>query len=241
MALFRGSTILKKWIILAAFAAIVAPAQAKQRTVVEELPKEIVDNNHVATVEVVIAETAQEKLQALEAKAAEKRVEARLPAYDAASATGRPDKDSYATLPFAAMFPLVMQDVTQEWGLADGKGTPIKLRVTVESIKTANAAMALLIGSSDQLAGKVDVLDALGVQELGSFYVHVINSHGGWGGLLMRGSGIREKLVQEFALESARILTGSTKKDWKKRVKARQKADEAAAKAAGSLPPVGGQ
>jgi hypothetical protein len=113
--------------------------------------------------------------------------------------------------------------------------------VTVESIKTANAAMALLVGSSDQLAGKVDVLDAQGGQELGSFYVHVINSHGGWGGLLMRGSGIREKLAQEFALESARILTGSTKKDWKKRVKARQKADEAAAKTAAAPPPVGGQ
>jgi hypothetical protein len=37
------------------------------------------------------------------------------------------------------------------------------------------------------------------------------------------------------------MLTGSTKKDWKKRVKARQKADEAVAKAAGSQPPVGGQ
>lgn len=232
---------MKKLIILAAFAAIIAPAQAKQRTVVEELPKEIVDNNHVSAVEIVITDTAQEKLQPLEAKAAEKRTDAHLPAYDAATATSRPNKDSYATLPFAVMFPLVMQDVTQEWGLTEGKGTPVKLRVTVDSIKTANAAMALLVGSSDQLAGKVDVLDAEGRQELGSFYVHVINSHSGWGGLLMRGSGIREKLAQEFALESSRILTGSTKKDWKKRVKARQKADEAATKTAVVPAPVVGQ
>jgi hypothetical protein len=39
----------------------------------------------------------------------------------------------------------------------------------------------------------------------------------------MRGSGVREKLVEEFALESSRILTGSTKKDWKKRLKANEK------------------
>ena len=121
------------------------------------------------------------------------------------------------------MFPLVMQDVTREWGLTEGKGTPVKLRITIETAKTANAGMALLIGSSDELAGKVHVLDAEGAQSLGSFYVHVLNTHGGWGGLLMRGGGIREKLAEEFALESARILTGSTKKDWKKRIKQREK------------------
>jgi hypothetical protein len=230
---------MKKLIVLAALAAMITPVQAKQRTVVEELPKEIVDNNHVAQVEIVIAETAQEKLRTLEIKAAEKRSQAGLPAYDPAAVTERPGSDSYDTLPFAAMFPLVMQDVTREWGLTEGKGTPVKLRVTIESIKTANAAMALLISSSDQLAGKVDVLDPQGGQELGSFYVHVLNSHGGWGGLLMRGSGIREKLAQEFALESARILTGSTKKDWKKRVKAR-KTNEVAANIATSAP-AGGQ
>ena len=88
--------------------------------------------------------------------------------------------------------------------------------------------MAILISSSsDELAGKVDVFNAAGDQNIGSFYVHVVNSHGGWAGMLMRGGGVREKLAHEFALESARILTGSTKKDWKKRLKQRETASKA--------------
>ena len=207
---------MNKWIILAALAAIAAPAHAKQRTVIDALPQEIINNNHIVGVEVVVADTAQEKLQVLEAKAAGKRAAAGLGEYDAAGATERPGKQSYATLPFSVMFPLVMQDVTREWGLTPGKGTPVKLRVTLESIKTADAGMAILIGSSDQLAGTVDVLDAQGTQQLGSFYVHVVNTHGGWGGMLMRGGGVREKLAEEFALESARVLTGSSRKNRKK-------------------------
>lgn len=216
---------MKYWMLAAALFAASTAAQAKQRTVIEDLPKEIVDNNHVAAVEVIIADTAKAKLEKIEAKAVEKRTEAGLAAYDPATATIRPAQAEYATLPFEVMFPLVMQDVTRDWGLTDGKGVPVKLRVTVETIKTANAAMAILISSSsDELAGKVDVFNAAGDQNIGSFYVHVVNSHGGWAGMLMRGGGVREKLAHEFALESARILTGSTKKDWKKRVKDREKA-----------------
>ncbi|WP_336963976.1 hypothetical protein [Sphingobium aquiterrae] len=221
---------MKKIVILAAFLAMGTVAHAKQRTVIEDLPKEIIDNNHVATVEVSIADTAKEKLDKIELKAAEKRKEAGLAPYDAALVSGHPSKDSYDTLPFEVMFPLVMQDVTHEWGLTEEKGTPITLRVTVETIKTANAAMAILLSSSsDELAGKVEVLNAQDGQSIGSFYVHVVNSHGGWGGMLMRGGGIREKLAEEFSLESARILTGSTKKDWKKRLKAREEATKVAA------------
>lgn len=219
---------MKYLMLAAALFAASTTAQAKQRTVIEDLPKEVVDNNHVASVEVVIADTAKAKLDKIEAKAAEKRTEAGLAAYDPAAASTRATQAEYATLPFEVMFPLVMQDVTREWGLTEGKGVPVKLRITVEMIKTANAAMAILISSSsDELAGKVDVFNAAGDQNIGSFYVHVVNSHGGWAGMLMRGGGIREKLAHEFALESARILTGSTKKDWKKRVKQKEAASKA--------------
>jgi hypothetical protein len=198
---------------------------AKQRTVIEQLPTELVDNAHVATVEVIVAETAKEKLAQLEAKAAEKRVSAGLAPFDIATSPIPTSKDEFPTVPFEVMFPLVLKTVTQEWGLTEGKGTPVKLRVNIEMIKTANAAMAILLfPSSDELAGIVEVLSVDGTKTLGSFYVHVVNMHSGWGGMLIRGGGIREKLVEEFGLESSRILTGSTKKDWKKRVKERQKA-----------------
>jgi hypothetical protein len=121
---------------------------------------------------------------------------------------------------------LVLRDVTRKWGLNPERGgKAVNLRVTVENIKTANAGMALLLSSSDELSGEVVVLDPATQQPLGSFYVQVVNSHGGLAGLAMRGGGVREKLVEEFALESSRILTGSIKKDWKKRVKATEQAE----------------
>jgi hypothetical protein len=209
-------------------------AAAKQRTVVEQLPADIVDRNYVDQVEVIVSDSATKKMAELESKASEKRAEAGLAPFGAEA--GTVSRDQYATVPFAAMAPLVMRDVTRKWGLTPERGgKPVNLRVTVESIKTANAGMALLMSSSDELSGEVVVLDPATQQQIGSFYVQVVNSHGGLAGLAMRGAGVREKLVEEFALESSRILTGSTKKDWKKRVKESEGAEKEAAKATGSV------
>lgn len=199
--------------------AVLDPAAAKQRTVIEQLSPEFVDKNYVDQIEVIVADTATKKMTELETKATEKRAAAGLAPYTAD--TPAPAQNQYATLPFATMMPFVMRDVTRKWGLTQERGgKPVNLRITVENIKTANAGMALLIGSSDELSGEVVVLDPATQQQIGNFYVQVVNSHGGLAGLAMRGDGIREKLVEEFALESSRILTGSTKKDWKKRLKA---------------------
>jgi|TARA_R110000868_G_scaffold402710_3_gene679280 hypothetical protein len=218
----------KKSLLAAALAVAVVmpasfnPAVARQRTVIEQLPPEIVDKNYVDQVEVVLADTATAKMTELDAKAGEKRSEAGLATYDPSGQV--PSQDQYATLPFSSMMPFVMRDVTRKWGLTQERGgKAVNLRITIENIKTANAGMALLLGSSDELSGEVVVLDPVTQQQIGNFYVQVVNSHGGLAGLAMRGSGVREKLVEEFALESSRILTGSTKKDWKKRLKADEK------------------
>lgn len=220
--------------LLAAVAIVpasVTPAVAKQRTVIEKLPADIIDKNYVGQVDVTVADTASKKMAELEAKANEKRAQAGLAAFTNADASI--PADQYASVPFAAMMPAVMRDVTRKWGLTKERGgRPINLAVTIENIKTANAGMALLLGSADELSGEVMVIDAGTQAQLGSFYVQVVNSHSGLAGLAMRGGGIREKLAEEFALESSRILTGSTKKDWKKRVKASEQA--AKAKADGS-------
>lgn len=210
-------------------------AFAKQRTVIEQLPPEMVDKNYVDQVEVIVADTAQEKMAKLEEKAAEKRAEAKLAAWTPATDGAAPPAGQYATIPFTGMMPFVMRDVTRKWGLTPERaGKAVNLRITIENIKTANAGMALLMGSSDELSGEVIVLDPANQKQIGNFYVQVINSHSGLAGLAMRGGGIREKLAEEFALESSRILTGSTKKDWKKRVKADQKATEDKVKAGGT-------
>lgn len=223
---------MKAHLVVAALLAAVAvtpvsltPAIAKQRTVIEQLPADIIDRNYVEQVQVVIAETASKKMTELEAKASEKRAAAGLAAFTAADASI--PADQYAGVPFAAMMPAVMRDETRKWGLTKERGgKPVNLVVTIENIKTANAGMALLMGSADELSGEVAVIDAATQAQLGSFYVQVINSHSGLAGLAMRGGGIREKLAEEFALESARILTGSTKKDWKKRIKAAEQAQK---------------
>lgn len=200
------------------------PAMAKQRTVIEQLPPEVIDKNFVENVEVIVADTAAKKMADLEIKAGEKRKEAGLATFDATAAA--PAREEYATVPFASMMPFVMRDVTRKWGLTPERGgKAIDLRITIENIKTANAGMALLLSSADELSGEVVVLDAATRQQIGSFYVQVLNNHGGLAGLAMRGGGVREKLVEEFALESSRILTGSTKKDWKKRLKATEQAE----------------
>jgi hypothetical protein len=234
---------MNKYVLAAGFPALVFAASvpltssafAKQRTVIEQLPPEIVDKNYVDQVEVIVADTAQEKMAKLEEKAAEKRAGAKLAAWTPATDGAAPPAEQYATIPFTAMMPFVMRDVTRKWGLTpEHHGKAVNLRVTIENIKTANAGMALLMGSSDELSGEVIVLDPATQRQIGNFYVQVINSHGGLAGLAMRGGGIREKLVEEFALESSRILTGSTKKDWKKRVKAEQKAAEDKVQASGT-------
>lgn len=216
------------------------PAMAKQRTVIEQLPPDLVDRNYVDKVEVIVADTAAKKMAELESKANDKRTEAGLsPFVDGEVSLPR---DQYATVPFAAMMPRVMRDVTRKWGLtAERGGKPVDLRVMVEGIRTANAGMALLLGSSDELSGEVVVFDSSTGQRVGNFYVQVVNSHGGLSGLAMRGAGIREKLVEEFALESSRILTGSTKKDWKKRVKAIERAEKESQAAKASRSGVDGQ
>jgi len=195
--------------IFAAFALVATPAAAKQRTSIVALPADVVANNHVAAVEVEVVEDALKNFDTHEAKAAEKRTAKKLTAFDPASAE-RPKEDDYGTLPFKTMFPLVMEDVTREWGLTGGQ--PVKLYVRINQLQTANAGMAMLIGSSDTMSGVVTVQDPATNAELGSFYINVVNSHSGWGGMLMRGGSIREKLAEEFALETSRMLTGRKKK-----------------------------
>lgn len=201
-------------------------AVAKERQIVDPLTAGLVSDNHVVAVEVIVAATAAEKMAEFEKKAAEKRTAtpttpiAAIPtATDNTvgmplASVARPQKEQYDTLPFSQMFPLVIEDVTRQWGLVTGR--PIKLTITVDTLKTANAGMAMLIGSSDQLAGMVAISDPVTNEKLGSFYIDVLNSHSGLMGLAMRGAGIREKLAEEFSLQTSRVLTGRKSKTPKK-------------------------
>lgn len=196
-----------KAILGAICGALLLTACVKPVQVVTPVSQNIVGNSRVVATSVAIDETAQEPMAALEAIAVEKRQEAGLPPANPAVAPGqRPLSETYSTLPFAQMFPLVMEDVTQERGLTSGRD--IRLQVTIETIKMANTGMAMLLGSADQLAGNVEVFDAANGEALGEFYVDVVNGHSGLFGMAIRGSGVRESLSEEFALQVSRQLTG---------------------------------
>ena len=163
----------------------------------------------ISDVEVALSPLAREVMDRFEAKAAEKRAEAGLPAADpSAEPTNVPD-GQYDTLPFAQMFELVVKDVARDKGLTTGR--PLRVKVEIDTLKTANAGMTILAGSSDQLAGQVEIVDAQSGERLGEFYVDVINAHSGLLGLAMRGGGVREKLANEFAGHIVKQLTGKGK------------------------------
>lgn len=191
-------------------AMLALTACVKPVNVVQPLAAALQRQVVVAEVDVKLSPLAQGTMDKFEGKAAEKRAAAGLPPVDpAATPAARPPQDQYSTLPFGQMFELVVQDVTRQNGLASGR--PVKLQVEIDTLKTANAGMALLAGSSDQLAGNVRILDPQTNERLGEFYVDVINSHSGLLGLAMRGGGIREELAEEFALHIARQLNGKGK------------------------------
>lgn len=160
----------------------------------------------ISDVQVTLSPLAQTLMNKFEEKAAEKRASAGLPPADpSVEPSSAPPRDQYDTLPFAQMFELVVKDVAEEKGLTTGR--PLRVEVEIDTLKTANAGMAILAGSSDQLAGQVRILDAHSNERLGEFYVDVINSHSGLLGLAMRGGGIREKLSNEFAGYIVKQLT----------------------------------
>lgn len=188
--------------------AACAPAPVQ---VVQSLPAAVQNGVVVQDVDVSLSLLARDAMVKFEEKAREKRTAAGLAAIAAdAELVARPPADEYATLPFNHMMALVIQDVTRDWGLASGR--PVRLAVEIDTLKTANAGMAVLAGSSDQLSGSVKVLDFASGEKLGEFYVDVINAHSGLLGLAMRGGGIREKLAEEFALHVSQQLTGRKSK-----------------------------
>lgn len=192
-----------KWMVVALTLVAAQPLAAKALKIVTPLAAGVVGANHVVAVDVTVGEAAAKTVAALEAKAAAKRSAAGLSPADPAAGEAT---DPYATLPLARMLPLEIRDVTTKWGLTGGRA--VKLAVTVDTLKTADAGMAMLLGSADQLAGLVSVSDADTGAALGEFYVDVVNFRSGMLGLALRGSGVREKLAAEFAKHIGEALSG---------------------------------
>lgn len=193
-----------------AAALLLSACAPKAVDVLMPVPASVRNASMVTDLDVKLSPLAAELMEKFEAKARGKRAEAGLPPVDpAVEPAVAPSRDEYSTLPFNQMLELMVKDITRKRGLDSGR--PLRLAVEIDTLKTADAGMTILAGSSDQLAGSVAVLDAQSGQKLGEFYIDVINTHSGLLGLAMRGGGIREELAEEFAIHIARQLTGKSK------------------------------
>jgi hypothetical protein len=112
-------------------------------------------------------------------------------------------------LPFATLFDKEVKDAARAHGL-DG-GRPLLVTVEMDVLRIPDVAMAVL-GRSDRLAGQVRVEDARTGDRLALFYVTVDKAHSGLIGLAVRGGGVREKLVREFAARIAGQLAAPGKR-----------------------------
>lgn len=112
-------------------------------------------------------------------------------------------------LPFARLFDKAVKEASRARGL-DG-ARPLIVTVEMDALRIPDAAMAVL-GRSDRLAGQIRVADARSGDRLALFYVTVDKQHSGLIGLAMRGGGVREKLVREFAARIADQLAGPRRK-----------------------------
>jgi hypothetical protein len=108
-----------------------------------------------------------------------------------------------AALPFAKLFDQAVKEATRARGLQTGRALIVTIEMDV--LRIPDAAMAVL-GRSDRLAGQVRVEDARTGERLALFYVTIDKPHSGLIGLAVRGGGVREKLVREFAARIAEQL-----------------------------------
>ena len=157
----------------------------------------------VVDVEVSLTQTAGERMQKFDEKAAKTRTDEGLPVWT--EGMQKPEREHYETLPFQTMFAYMVEDVLQERGVMGPE--KVRLNVEIDTLKTANAAMMWLAGDSDQLAGMVSVHDVDSNVKLAEFYVDTTNSNAGLLGIAIRGGGVREKLTAEFAGHVAKQLT----------------------------------
>jgi hypothetical protein len=211
----KGSHVRRFFVFLALLWSSMAMAQDARR-IVEPLDPAIIDNAAIVDVSVKAAPTAEAAIAKFD-KAAAKKASRQRPSATAAASTaggnsagvGRPD---YSALPFAQMFPKVMQDIAEEFHLTGSRR--ISLAVTIDTVKLPNGMMAIIASSSEQIAGMVEVRDADDGRPLGLYHIDVINEVGGAFGLEAVAHGpSREFLAREFSREAVRVLAGRKSRD----------------------------
>ena len=178
-------------ILLPALLAIALAGCAPTTDELLPIPASIKGASTVADIEIVVMKPAEAAVARLNGTAPPE--------------PGRPAPARAAPppVPFEQMLSAAIRDATRQRGLTSGR--PLKLRVEIERLQTANAASAV-IGRDDRLEGSVFVRDATTAEDLGQLYITIVNTNGGWTSLLRRIGGIREQLTAAFAKDIADAL-----------------------------------
>jgi hypothetical protein len=198
---------------------IAVPTAAKDRQVIQPLPREYLAQLNIVGVDVSLREPAFGSVNRLDDRASNK--------FDRQnSATGNApppqSRKSYATMPTVVMISELMADRMQGWNFT--KGREVRLKVSLDTVKLASEPHMLIglprdgtvlglaerdrfLGSNDEIGGIVDVVDVADQRRLGSFYIDVVHHYAGPFDLAFRGRSIREKLAESFSLAAARCLS----------------------------------
>jgi hypothetical protein len=209
---------MRKTVMMMACVALAAPGVAKERTVVQPLPKEFVANVTVIGVDIEYSDATKPAILALDDRARVNRSDKGLPRFDPGPDMSRND---YATIPTTPMLSQMVIDTTRNAKLTGG--SDVRLKIAVDTIKFArksniafgkplDRAFGLFTdtddyeGDDDEIAGFVDVY-TVNNKRVASFYIDVVNSYSGLLAVPIRGRSVREKLAEEFSKEITRCLT----------------------------------
>lgn len=173
-----------KQFLLLFVVAMTLSACVTPTTTIKPLNPEDKGVRNIQEVNVSYSELAMDKLVAADEKLQEEQKEA-----------STPEAIKYKSLKDA------LSNITkQHLEERDGNGELYAdIEIEIDNLKLANAAAAVLVGDTDQLAGTVKVYDPQSKELLSEFYVDVIKGTGGLLGLAIRGTGVREQLSLQFA------------------------------------------
>ena len=173
--------------LLIAATLLLLSACGAQTQEVLPLSRAIVGASQIATVEIILQQTARPAVAALDGRA------------ETSGAQGA------AARPFNAVLEAAVREAALRSGL--NRGRPLRLVLDIDALDVQGTGAALF-GKADRLAGTVYVRDAQTGAALGQLYVDVGGGSAGPIALAIRGSGVRERLARAFADRVAGALSG---------------------------------
>lgn len=176
-------------VVTALFCAILLSACTGPVKTLKPLPENYVNRLMAAEISVRAAGPAAERIAELDARR-------EIPASRADAVAELGVSLPFDELPFDRLIEtMIRRSLAGRGHVAD---RPVRIEVEIDTLKFADAAMTILLGDNDQIAGFIRVKDVESDEVLSEHYIDVIKGSAGLLGLIVRGGGVREKLAAQF-------------------------------------------